>query len=100
MYHLDGDGIHGCISRALHQDFVELGLADRESELLGMITRDSLNSTFFLADTGEGGVDPQAIREGNVPGWLFSTPEPIRIEQTRVEVSCKRVDSVPEWLRQ
>lgn len=99
MYDLKGDGVKGHISAALHEDLVKKGVADKEDELIGKITRDSLNSTFFLADIPEGGVDPAKLREGNVPGWDFGTPKPIRPEQTKVEVSCRKVSSVPEWLR-
>jgi len=99
MYDLNGDGVKGHISAALHEDLVKKGVADREDELISKITRDSLNSTFFLADIPEGGVDPAKLREGNVPGWVFGTPKPIRAEQMKVEVSCRKVSSVPYWLR-
>lgn len=99
MYDLNGEGVQGRISAALHEDLVKKGASAKEEELIGKISRDSLNSTFFVADIPEGGVDPAKIREGNVPGWVFGTPEPVRPEQTRVEVHCRKVSSVPEWLR-
>jgi len=99
MYDLNGEGVTGHISAALHEDLVKKGADGKEAELVGKISRDSLNSTFFLADIPEGGVDPAKLREGNVPGWVFGTPEPIRPEKTKVEVRCRKVSSVPTWLR-
>ena len=97
MFHFSQDGVSDSISKALHDELEACGFVDHEKELVSM-TRDEINMSFFVADTSTG-VSPDALREGSVPGWVFGTPEPVGVADPYVEVSCRRVDQVPEHLR-
>ena len=97
MFRFSQDGVSESISEALHDELEDCGFVDREKELVSM-SRDQINMSFFIADTS-GGVSPDDLRAGSVPGWVFGTPEPVGVADPYVEVSCRRVDEVPEHLR-